>query len=372
MTTVYDGKPSIILDYRPFFSIVVPCYNSGKFIDRLLTSIINQNMNDDLEVILADDHSTENYDYIVDKYRDKFPIKQILTDYNFAPGNTREKGASIAVGEWLTFIDHDDVFIDDALPKVKKAILEKGEPYYCITNFYEMFEDGRILRALKGPSGWTHGKFYNVDNLWKRFNVHYKKDLKSHEDIYLCSQINCIMNNLNREPCRFDNIWSYVWFIVPTSLTRSTYVKNAKGKTFLEYLFADYIRSTADVYFEYYDRQIISREYAFQSVIDVMVFSYFYIESFIFRDPEGFIRENLDIARNLLVRIKTIFNVRNKDIYHYLSRNDAAQYMAVFNTALIATGGFIPEKTLMEFLDYLHTDISYINSKETASTNILH
>ena len=56
-------------------------------------------MNDDIEVILADDCSPESYQEVVDSYRDILSIRQIKTDYNFTPGNTREKGVSIADGE---------------------------------------------------------------------------------------------------------------------------------------------------------------------------------------------------------------------------------------------------------------------------------
>ena len=58
---IKTGEPSIKLDHRPYFSIIIPCYNSGKTITNLLQSIIEQHMSDDLEVILSDDKSTEPY-----------------------------------------------------------------------------------------------------------------------------------------------------------------------------------------------------------------------------------------------------------------------------------------------------------------------
>ena len=47
MDNIFDGKPSFELSHRPFFSIVVACYNSSKYLDTLLTSIVNQNLRDD-------------------------------------------------------------------------------------------------------------------------------------------------------------------------------------------------------------------------------------------------------------------------------------------------------------------------------------
>lgn len=45
---------------NPFFSVIIPCYNSRKTIGRLLKSIVDQNMSNEIQVILADDHSTEH------------------------------------------------------------------------------------------------------------------------------------------------------------------------------------------------------------------------------------------------------------------------------------------------------------------------
>ena len=55
---------------KPFFSIVIPCYNSRKTLSTLLNSIIAQQMSyNDIQVILSDDCSTESYQDIVDKYK---------------------------------------------------------------------------------------------------------------------------------------------------------------------------------------------------------------------------------------------------------------------------------------------------------------
>ena len=81
---LYSGLPSIILPNRPFYSIIVPCYNSRNTLGNLLDSILQQNMNDDLEVILSDDCSTESYQDIVDKYNGSYFTKyqnNIFTTY---------------------------------------------------------------------------------------------------------------------------------------------------------------------------------------------------------------------------------------------------------------------------------------------------
>lgn len=79
-SSIYNGLPSIELDNIPFFSIIIPCYNSKKTIGNLLNSIVNQDMNDEIEVIISDDHSTESYQDIVNEYSKILSIKQVQTD----------------------------------------------------------------------------------------------------------------------------------------------------------------------------------------------------------------------------------------------------------------------------------------------------
>jgi glycosyltransferase involved in cell wall biosynthesis len=349
----FNGTPSITLPHKPFFSIIVPCYNSGKYLPTLLDSIVGQNMRDDIEVILSDDHSTEPYDDVLEPYLDKICIKRVQTDYNFGPGNTRQRGSEYAEGVWMTFADHDDQFVYDTFKDVKKAIVDNNEQFYVITNFVEMEKSTRnIINKFEGCTGWTHGKFYNKVNMWDQFEMHYEKDIRSHEDIYICSQANSIMNCLGRDPMGVD-IYTYVWYAIPTSITRHKYTTEAGNRTFLEHLFKDYIHSTADVYFDFYDRNNISREYCIESTVDILCYCYFYIQSFMFKDPKNYIRKNLEYAKDLLVNIKQRFGFTNQDIYDILAANRAREYYQVSKSAFIATGPTIPSMGLMEFLDYL-------------------
>lgn len=356
--TKFDGTPSRKLPHKPFFSIVISCYNSGEYLPTILDSIVGQNMPDDIEVILSDDHSTEPYDDVVYPYLDKLCIRRVQTDYNFGPGNTRQRGSEYVEGVWLTFADHDDQFVYNTFADVKKAIVAAGEQFYVITNFAEIDKaSGTIVNKFERCTGWTHGKFYNKVNMWDQFEMHYEKDITSHEDIYLCSQANSIMNCLGREPMGID-IFTYIWYIIPTSVSRQKYVTDAGNRTFLEHLFKDYIHSTADVYLDFYDRGNITKDYCIMSTIDIICYCYFYINSFMFKDPVNYIRENFDYARELLIKIKERFGFTNKDIYNFLAANNAKEFFYISKSAFIATGPTIPQMSLMEFLDRLHKDIT--------------
>lgn len=349
----FTGKPSIILDQRPFYSIVVPCYNSGKTLGLLLESIIAQEMNDEIEVILSDDHSTEPYDDVVDKYKDILSIKRILTDYNFAPGNTREKGVSIAEGEWVCFADHDDEFIPNTLKEVKNKILESGEDQFVITDFYEMNPDTReILRTMEGTRNWMHSKFYNLDNFWKRYDIHFKKDLLTHEDICVSSQINCAVEMSGKEPLYF-NIFTYYWMSRPTSISREKYGNHS----FLEVFFKDYIESTGYTYYRQYMKYGMNPNYAYDSMVEVFVYCYFYLQGIKFHQGPDWLRENEQHVREYLILIKETFNVTNRDIFKYIAKYDASMYVNVRDSAYIGVGPHIEEETLWQFLEKMHKDL---------------
>jgi len=345
---ITDGKPSRELEYRPFFSIIIPCYNSRKTIGDLLASIEGQGIPDDIEIILSDDHSTESYQDIVDPFREKLCIKQVQTDYNFGPGNTRERGVKAATGEWLAFADHDDVYIVDTLPQIKDLIQESGEKYYVISNFIEANpETHAILRYHDHTRNWNHAKFYNKDNFWDKYDIHFKKDLLTHEDIFISSIVNCACDRFSTQPLLVD-IYTYIWNARPTSISRTGY----GDRNFLEVYFRDYITSTGDLYIEKYKEDQITEQFATKSVINVMLYVYFYTQGFKFT-REDWLEINDYHARDYIQRCFDTFGFDKKFIIDYLRPNYAEFYRTVRDTAYIGTGGFIEDKSFPDWIDYM-------------------
>lgn len=89
-------------------SIVIPVYNSEKYLNKCLNSIVNQTLNE-IEIICIDDCSTDNsleilYDFAAKDER----IKIISLNENHGQGFARNRGIDLANGEYLSFIDSDD------------------------------------------------------------------------------------------------------------------------------------------------------------------------------------------------------------------------------------------------------------------------
>ena len=352
---------------QPRLSIVIPCYNAGRYIANMLQSIVDQDMSDEIEVILSDDCSPEPFDKEVEPFLDKLNIKRTRTKQNKCPGNTRQTGADIATGEWMCFADQDDTFVPGTLKEVFKAIDESGESYFVLTDFDEMNVDGTLKRHNDRTMGWTHGKFFNRENLWIKYNLSYDRDLFSHEDVYMISNVNCVLKLIGRMPT-YVPITTYRWLNNPDSVSRNNYNTLDGGKhQFLEVCLRDYIASTGLVYYDAPLKYNAGNNpeyvgYCRNSCFDVFAYCYFYEMSFMFRDPEGYIKSNLNVIQNYLAGVKQRFQCKNEDFMEYYSFQGARAYLATLNGSHIATGGlYVPCMTIHQFLDYLHPDSIELN-----------
>ncbi|MBO5348320.1 MAG: glycosyltransferase family 2 protein [Clostridia bacterium] len=90
-------------------SVIIPIYNSQKFISKCLDSVINQTFpNSCFEIICIDDGSTDKTSQILAEYALKHTNITILSQTNQGQGPARNAGVSIARGEYIKFLDADD------------------------------------------------------------------------------------------------------------------------------------------------------------------------------------------------------------------------------------------------------------------------
>lgn len=347
--------------YRPFFSVIIPCYNDGRYrpgvyLDRLLVSLTSQNIRkSELEVILADDCSLVPFDDVIDKFKQNLNIKYIKTDYNFAPGNTREKGVSIATGQWIVFADHDDAFYPNSLGRVKQGLLDSHEERFAFTNFDGVRPDGSYIKTYECTLNWCHGKFYNLDNFWRKYDIHFIKDLQTHEDIAICTQVSCTLSALGITSVTYFNFSSYMWTDNPQSISHSKYTSDSKDdpRYFLEVFFRDYIASTGDLYLHKFKRHEIKYEFAIKNCLEVLCYCYFYIQSFMFRRPDSYLKQPLCDASDYVAEVKKTFNITDTQIYEAVAAANAAMYYRIRHSADGGCGQYIPQQTLREWLQYM-------------------
>lgn len=119
------------------FSIIVPNYNNGPWLDKCLASIASQKYKD-YEVIFVDDKSTDYSVQICDEWLNKLPHAYCLkAERKRWNGGTRNLGLNFCHGDYVLYLDSDDTFADDmCLTEIDKAIRENGKPDLVRLSYY--------------------------------------------------------------------------------------------------------------------------------------------------------------------------------------------------------------------------------------------
>lgn len=102
------------MNQQPLISIVVPVYNVEKYLGACVDSILNQTYNN-IEIILVDDGSTDRSGEICDEYAQKNNNIRVIHCENKGPGEARNAGIDIMVGNYVSFVDSDDLIHDEMI-----------------------------------------------------------------------------------------------------------------------------------------------------------------------------------------------------------------------------------------------------------------
>lgn len=142
-------------------SIIVPVYNAGKYLETCLNSLVNQSI-DDMEIIAIDDASLDNSLDILNYYASSYPFMKVYhNDENVGQSESRNRGLSLASGEYIGFIDADDYVNTEMYKTMYEAALENNYPDIVSTSLKFVSDDSYVNynceRDLKG-------KCYNIND----------------------------------------------------------------------------------------------------------------------------------------------------------------------------------------------------------------
>ena len=93
----------------PLISIIIPVYNSEKYLAATLSSVQNQTLQD-FEVICVNDGSTDNSLNILENFTKKDNRFKIFTQENAGGSASRNKGLELSKGKYIAFLDNDDIY----------------------------------------------------------------------------------------------------------------------------------------------------------------------------------------------------------------------------------------------------------------------
>lgn len=107
-------------------SLVVPIYNSSKYLNKCIDSLVNQTLKD-IEIIAINDGSTDSSLDIMEKFQKSYREQiKIIDGPNEGVGSARNKGIDIATGEFIKFVDADDYLKLDILDKMYQVAKENS------------------------------------------------------------------------------------------------------------------------------------------------------------------------------------------------------------------------------------------------------
>lgn len=157
----YKKAKEIYYKSTPKVSIIMPCYNSEKYIEKAIQSVLEQTYRN-FELIIIDDDSTDKTWEIIEQYAKK-DFRVICTrksENEKGISKSMNKGIEMARGKYITRMDSDDIIIPEKILRQVQFLDENEEYGICSVNIAMMDNLGNIYNEnvypeQKVPSEWT-------------------------------------------------------------------------------------------------------------------------------------------------------------------------------------------------------------------------
>ena len=151
--------------FSPKISIITPSYNQAEFIEETILSVTGQG-NPGLEYIIMDGGSDDGTVEIIKKYEEK--ISQWVSEPDAGQSDAINKGVSMATGEWIGWINSDDMLAEGALEAVAEAIQENPDWRNLFMGRYiEADREGNTI-SEKHSSIRTLEELVDIPGQWRR------------------------------------------------------------------------------------------------------------------------------------------------------------------------------------------------------------
>lgn len=202
-------------------SIIIPCYNAEKHIEKCIKSIINQTYKN-IEIIAIDDGSQDNTLEILNKFKEKDKRINVISKKNTGVSDTRNIGIEKSTGNYIMFVDADDFLEEDAVEKLYNTII--NNKVNIVRGMYRRISEKRISDEndiLKYNNANNYEIIKSILNgdilcyVWllmikkeilQKYNIKFDKNLKIMEDTLF------YINIIEKENIYFLNevIYNYV------------------------------------------------------------------------------------------------------------------------------------------------------------------
>ena len=188
-------------------SIIMPSWNTGRFIAESIESVLAQTYKN-WELLIVDDCSTDNTDEVIASFKDT-RIKYFKNEKNSGAALTRNRAMREAQGEWIAFLDSDDLWAPNKLEKQLGFMNDNGY-VFSYHDFVKIDEESKPLNVyVTGPNVVTKQGMYNYGYPGcltfmysvKAMGLIQIKDIKKNNDyailLKLCKKADCYLLNEN-------------------------------------------------------------------------------------------------------------------------------------------------------------------------------
>lgn len=184
-------------------SIIMPSWNTGRFIAESIQSVLDQTYTK-WELLIVDDCSTDNTDEVVKSFSDS-RIKYYKNEKNSGAALTRNRAIREAKGEWIAFLDSDDLWEPQKLEN-QIVFMNKNGYVFSYHEYVKIDEEDKPLNIyVSGPLVVTKRKMYNYGYPGcltfmysaKAMGLIQIKDIKKNNDyailLKLCKKADCYL-----------------------------------------------------------------------------------------------------------------------------------------------------------------------------------
>lgn len=185
-------------------SIIMPSYNTAEYIADSINSVIKQTY-ENWELIIVDDCSTDNTDEIVGSFLKDSRIRYMKNERNSGAAVSRNRAIREAKGEWIAFLDSDDLWDSRKLEKQIDFMNSHGY-IFSYHDYVKIDEESKSLNIyVTGPEVVDRKRMYNYDYIGcltfmystKAIGLIQIKDIKKNNDyailLKLCKKADCYL-----------------------------------------------------------------------------------------------------------------------------------------------------------------------------------
>ena len=133
---------------NPTFSVVMPAYNRQDLIAHSVASVLNQHF-EDFELLIVDDGSSDQTLEVLSQIADSRIT--VLTQKNAGPGAARNKGIHAAKGQYIAFLDSDDLFMPWTLAMYNKVIAQHDQPAMLFGKMKDFVDPAELESITQEP-----------------------------------------------------------------------------------------------------------------------------------------------------------------------------------------------------------------------------